>query len=128
MEDAPTDDSNFFTQAFGTGAQTSEPRGGSAFPHRNALFYSEPGAGWGTRGVPNSGDAITPIAQAWIAEFSQALRPYVNGAYVNVPNIGMADWETAYWGSKFNRLRKIKAKYDPHNVFQYEQSIPPASY
>jgi hypothetical protein len=127
MQKAPTDDSNFFTQAFGTGAQAREPRGGSAFPHRDALFYSEPGTGWGTRGVPDSGDALTPVAQAWIAEFSQALRPYVNGAYVNVPNIGMADWETAYWGSNFDRLRKIKAKYDPHNVFQYEQSIPPAA-
>ena len=104
-----------------------EPRGGTAFPHRDALFYSEPGAGWGTRGKAGSGDALTPKAQAWIAEFSQALRPYVNGAYVNVPNIGMADWETAYWGANFDRLRKIKAKYDPHNVFQYEQSIPPAS-
>lgn len=127
MQEAPSDDSNFFAQAFGTGAQASEPCGGTAFPHRNALFYSEPGVGWGTRGEPDSGDAITPIAQAWIAEFSQALRPYVNGAYVNVPNIGMAEWETAYWGSNFDRLRRIKAKYDPHNVFQYEQSIPPAS-
>jgi FAD/FMN-containing dehydrogenase len=126
MRDAPSDDSNFFTQAFG-GAVNRSPRGGTAFPHRDALFYSEPGAGWGTRGKPRSGDAITPVAQAWIAEFSQALRPYVNGAYVNVPNIGMANWETAYWGSNFDRLRKIKAKYDPHNVFQYDQSIPPAT-
>ncbi|MYS24168.1 FAD/FMN-containing dehydrogenase [Streptomyces sp. DvalAA-14] len=125
MRDAPTDDSNFFTQAFG-GAVRREPRGGTAFPHRDALFYSEPGAGWGTRGVPGSGDALTPVAQAWIAEFSQALRPYVNGAYVNVPNIGMQEWETAYWGANFDRLRQVKAKYDPNNVFQYEQSIPPA--
>lgn len=127
MEEAPTDESNFFTQAFGTGAQTSEPPGGSAFPHREVLFYSEPGAGWGTRGEPNCNDPLTPIAQTWIAEFSQALRPYVHGAYVNVPNIGMQDWETAYWAENFDRLRRIKAKYDPHNVFQYEQSIPPAS-
>ncbi|MEU1456815.1 FAD-binding oxidoreductase [Streptomyces avermitilis] len=126
MQDAPSDDSNFFTQAFG-GAVRRSPRGGTAFPHRDALFYSEPGAGWGTRGQAGSGDEITPQAQAWIAEFSQALRPYVNGAYVNVPNIGMQDWETAYWGSNFDRLRKIKAKYDPRNVFQYEQSIPPAA-
>ncbi|MDG4790027.1 FAD-binding oxidoreductase [Micromonospora sp. WMMD1102] len=126
MEDAPTEESNFFTQAFGSGAQTREPRGGSAFPHRDVLFYSEPGAGWGTRGEPDSGDPLTPVAQAWIAEFSQALRPYVDGAYVNVPNIGMQEWETAYWADNFDRLRKIKAKYDPHNVFQYEQSIPPA--
>ncbi|MEV4657209.1 FAD-binding oxidoreductase [Micromonospora sp. NPDC049301] len=128
MEDAPSDDSNFFTQAFGTGAQRQEPSGGTAFPHRDALFYSEPGAGWGTRGEPDSGDAVTPIAQTWIAEFSQALRPYVDGAYVNVPNVGMAEWETAYWGRNFDRLRRIKAKYDPHNVFQYEQSIPPATH
>ena len=126
MSEAPTDDSNFFTQAFG-GAVQRTPSGGTAFPHRRALFYSEPGAGWGTRGKPRSGDAITPKAQAWIAEFSQALRPYVNGAYVNVPNIGMADWETAYWGSNLDRLRQIKAKYDPRNIFQYEQSVPPAS-
>lgn len=39
----------------------------------------------------------------------------------------MQDWETAYWGSNFDRLRTIKAEYDPHNVFKYEQSIPPAS-
>lgn len=125
MRDAPTDDSNFFTQAFG-GAVRKSPRGGTSFPHRDALFYSEPGAGWGKRGVPGSGDELTPRAQAWIAEFSQALRPYVNGAYANVPNAGTQNWETAYWGDNFDRLRKIKAKYDPGNVFQYEQSIPPA--
>jgi FAD/FMN-containing dehydrogenase len=125
MQDAPTDDSNYFAQAFGGAVRMSQPSGGTAFPHRNALFYAEPGAGWGTRGDEESGEAITPKAQAWIAEFSQALRPYVNGAYVNVPNIGMQDWETAYWGPNFDRLRKIKAKYDPHNIFQYEQSIPP---
>jgi FAD/FMN-containing dehydrogenase len=82
----------------------------------------------GTRGKePGVCDPLTSKAQAWIDEFSQTLRPYVNGAYVNVPNIGMQEWETAYWGSNFDRLREIKAKYDPHNVFQYEQSIPPAS-
>jgi FAD/FMN-containing dehydrogenase len=126
MLDAPTDDSNFFTNAFGGAVKRSAPCGGTAFPHRDALFYSEPGAGWGTRGDEESGEPLTSKAQAWIAEFSQALRPYVNGAYVNVPNIGMQEWETAYWGPNFDRLRKVKEKYDPRNVFQYEQSIPPA--
>ena len=54
------------------------------------------------------------------------MRPYVSGAYVNVPNVGMADWQTAYWGQNVQRLRTIKSKYDPDNVFRYEQSIPPA--
>ncbi|MEU8591332.1 FAD-binding oxidoreductase [Streptomyces sp. NPDC048664] len=127
MATAPTDDSNFFTQAFG-GAVRRSPRGGTSFPHRDALFYSEPGAGWGTRGTqPGVCDPLTPQAQAWIAEFSQAMRPYVHGAYVNVPNIGMQEWETAYWADNYDRLRQIKSKYDPGNVFQYEQSVCPAS-
>ncbi|MFD3496416.1 BBE domain-containing protein [Streptomyces sp. NPDC058690] len=44
-----------------------------------------------------------------------------------MPNIGQQDWETAYWRNNFDRLREIKAKHDPQNIFQYEQSIPPAS-
>ncbi|WP_435227324.1 FAD-binding oxidoreductase [Streptomyces sp. Tue6028] len=126
IKSAPTDDSNFFVQAFGGNVRKS-PRGGTAFPHRDALFYSEPGVGWGKRSdQPGVCDPLTSQCQAWIAEFSQALRTYVDGAYVNVPNIAQQDWETAYWRNNFDRLRKIKAKYDPDNVFQYEQSVPPA--
>jgi FAD/FMN-containing dehydrogenase len=50
----------------------------------------------------------------------------VNGAYVGVPSAGMADSERAYWGPNVARLRTIKAKYDPDNVFSFEQSVPPA--
>ncbi|WP_063046618.1 FAD-binding oxidoreductase [Nocardia pseudovaccinii] len=129
MRNAPTEESNYFVDAFG-GAIKREPPGGTAFAHRDALFYGEIGAAWGTRSTqPGVGDPLTAQAQAWTAEFSQALRPYVDGAYVNVPNVGMQEWQTAYWGKQhFERLRRIKAKYDPCNVFQYEQSIPPASH
>jgi FAD/FMN-containing dehydrogenase len=128
MSKAPTPDSNYMTNAFGGAVKASEPSGGSAFTHRNALFYAEPGAGWGTRGgIPATADPLTAKCQAWIAEFSEALGPYVNGAYVNVPNAGMADWETAYWGPNVDRLRTIKGKYDPENVFCFEQSVPPAA-
>ena len=138
VKDAPTNDSNYFLCGFGGAVKRSTPPGGTAFPHRNrdALFYAEPGVAWGRPRGPRpytfetageeSQEHLQPVAQAWIAEFSQALRPYVNGAYFNVPNVGMLDWETAYWGSNFDRLRRIKAKYDPDNIFQYEQSIPPA--
>ena len=50
----------------------------------------------------------------------------MNGAYVNVPNAGMAGWEAAYWGPNVDRLRSIKANYDPENVFNFEQSLPVA--
>jgi hypothetical protein len=126
MTQAPTPVCNYFTNAFGGAVKNSEPSGGSVFAHRDALYYAEPGAGWGVRGgLPASDDPLTPTCEAWIAEFDAALQPYVNGAYVNVPNAGMPDWETAYWGSNVDRLRAIKAKYDPDNVFSYEQSVRP---
>ncbi len=124
MAGAPTDHCNYFTNAFGGAVTTSEPSGGSAFAHRNALYYAEPGAGWGVRGgVPAAADPLTAQCQSWIAEFGQALSPYVNGAYVNVPNLGMDNWEAAYWESNIDRLRRVKAEYDPGDVFHYEQSI-----
>ena len=124
MSKAPTAECNYFTNAFGGAVATSEPSGGSAFAHRGALFYAEPGAAWGTRGgTPASADPLTPTCQTWIAEFGEALSPYVDGAYVNVPNAGMADWESAYWGANVERLRAIKATYDPDSVFSFEQGL-----
>ena len=46
------------------------------------------------------------------------------GAYVNVPNAGMADWEREYYGCNRERLRRVEAKYDPENLFCCEQSVP----
>lgn len=124
MAKAPTPECNYFTNAFGGAVTTSEPSGGAAFAHRDALFYAEPGAAWGSRGgTPAAADPLTPICQSWIADFGEALRPYVDGAYVNVPNAGMADWESAYWGSGVERLRTIKATYDPDSVFSFEQGL-----
>jgi FAD/FMN-containing dehydrogenase len=133
LSNAPVPGCNYFTNAFGGAVQGSEPPGGSAFVHRNALFYAEPGAGWGPRRGDLPSEMIgqanrqTPVVLAWIAEFSNALAPYVNGAYVNVPTAGIEDWETAYWGSNAERLRTIKNEYDPDNVFSFEQGITPAS-
>ncbi len=124
MAKAPTSECNYFTNAFGGAVTSSEPSGGSAFAHRSALFYAEPGAAWGSRGgAPASADPLTPTCQAWIAEFGEALRPFVDGAYVNVPNAGMPDWEVAYWGANVERLRAIKASYDPDSVFSFEQGL-----
>lgn len=124
MSKAPTAQCNYFTNAFGGAVTTSEPPGGSVFAHRAALFYAEPGAGWGVRGAtPSAPESLSAACLDWLAEFGEALSPYANGAYVNVPNAGMADWENAYWGPNVDRLRTIKATYDPDSVFSFEQGL-----
>ena len=46
MANTPSAPSNFFCSSFG-GAVRHAPPGGSAFPHRDALFYCEPARGMG---------------------------------------------------------------------------------
>ncbi|RAN74039.1 FAD-dependent oxidase [Bacillus sp. SRB_331] len=51
--------------------------------------------------------------------------PFTKGVYVNTPNLSIKDWPDAYYSCNFDRLMKVKAKYDPKNVFNFPQSIPP---
>lgn len=39
------------------------------------------------------------------------------GAYVNEADKGELNWQDSFWGEKYGRLKKIKAKYDPNGVF-----------
>ncbi len=116
LANTPTPPSNFFCSSFG-GNVRNEPPGGSAFPYRDALFYCEPGAAW-------DDPALHGTALAWANNFWRALRPYGTTGYVNVPNASALDWEREYYGANLERLRQVKAKYDPHNVFHFEQSVP----
>ncbi|MCE5289084.1 MAG: FAD-binding oxidoreductase [Nocardiaceae bacterium] len=118
MANTPSPPSNFFCSSFG-GAVRDAPPGGSAFPHRDALFYCEPGAAW-------DDPALQSQALGWASEFSRALHPFGAGAYVNVPNFPSSEWEQEYYGSNVERLRQVKRTYDPQNVFRFEQSIPVA--
>jgi FAD/FMN-containing dehydrogenase len=54
------------------------------------------------------------------------LLPYTQGDYVGNPDTNIEDYLTAYYGGNVDRLRCVKRKYDPENVFHFEQSIPPA--
>jgi FAD/FMN-containing dehydrogenase len=54
-----------------------------------------------------------------------AMRPYMSGsAYVNYCDIDLDNWADAYWGQNLPRLKQIKAKFDPDNVFRHAQSVP----
>lgn len=67
--------------------------------------------------------------RAWVRSFWEALRPHAHtgGSYVNF----MAEYEedrvrAAYGAAKYERLARIKATYDPENVFHLNANIKPA--
>jgi FAD/FMN-containing dehydrogenase len=103
---------------FALGGAISEiAPGATAFPHRRALFDLQIQAYW--QEPWQEAENV-----AWVNGFRQALAPYTSGAYVNYIDADQPDWATAYYGRNLNRLMRIKARYDPENVFNAPQSIP----
>jgi FAD/FMN-containing dehydrogenase len=63
----------------------------------------------------------------WVTSFAAALRQGDAGAYVNfLADEGAARVRAAYPGSTWDRLRAIKTRYDPTNLFRLNQNIPPS--
>lgn len=64
---------------------------------------------------------------AWVERMLAVLDQGVPGAYVNfVGDEGPDRVRAAYPGATWDRLRAVKAAYDPENVFRRNQNIPPA--
>ena len=65
--------------------------------------------------------------ESWADGFHAALRQDGAGAYVNfLMDEGEDRIREAYPGPTWERLRAIKARYDPDNLFRLNQNIPPA--
>lgn len=74
---------------------------------------------------PDPGNA--PAISAWAKDYHDALHPYSAGAaYVNFMMEEGQDRLRATYGPHYDRLRGIKAEYDPGNVFRANWNIPPA--
>ena len=62
----------------------------------------------------------------WVRDFWTALEPYHTGVYVNFLGIeGEQRVREAYGPAKYDRLKALKKKYDPENVFHLNQNIKP---
>ena len=97
----------------------------SAAPTRRGATATRPG--------PRSTPASTPIPPTpsairdWTVEYFEALHPYsAGGAYVNMMMDEGPDRVRASYRDNYDRLARVKAAYDPDNVFRSTQNIPPA--
>lgn len=102
------------------GAMARVPDDATAFAHRRSRFMVT---------VANVFERVedTPTHQAWVDELSAALGLNGRGAYVNfLGDEGEAGVRAAYPGETWDRLREIKGRYDPTNLFRLNQNVPPA--
>jgi len=75
-----------------------------------------------------SDNADRPKRREWANDLMSALQQGREGAYVNfLGEEGAARTRSAYPGATWDRLRRIKRQYDPHNLFRRNQNIPPAA-
>ena len=88
----------------------------SAYYYRDANFIMGIQSVWEV-------DKYAEENKEWVNENFKTLKALTNGSFVNFPIIGLENYEEEYYGKNIKKLREIKAKYDPYNVFTYPQVI-----
>ncbi|KAK9764847.1 hypothetical protein K7432_007332 [Basidiobolus ranarum] len=83
----------------------------TSFIHRNTICSVQMGV-FNQKSLP------------WVQEIYTLLRPSFPEAYQNYIDSDEKDWKKMYYGDSYNKLVKIKNKYDPTNVFNFPRSIP----
>jgi FAD/FMN-containing dehydrogenase len=114
----PSPRSFFVFQQVG-GAISRVPATATAYANRDAAYDSFPVSIW-------SDAAADEENIAWAREMYAVLRPFgMGGVYVN--NLGDEGHQRikAAYGENYDRLVKLKRKYDPDNLFRLNQNVHP---
>jgi FAD/FMN-containing dehydrogenase len=92
----------------------------TAFVHRDELFLLQ-------HLLVVDPDASTTEAAAardWLTRTWALAHPWGSGrVYQNFPDPDLKDSGHAYYGTNYDRLLRVKAKYDPANFFHFHQSL-----
>ncbi|WP_152361356.1 FAD-binding oxidoreductase [Microlunatus speluncae] len=104
------------------GAYARTPVAATAFAHRQARFLLK----------HTATIAPEPVAEAearcWLDRSWETVHRWgTGGVYPNFPDPGLTDPERAYHGTNLDRLRRVKARYDPDRFFRFPQSITASS-
>jgi FAD/FMN-containing dehydrogenase len=102
------------------GAAARVPAAQTAFPHREEQYSVLIMSIW--EDVARSEENIV-----WTRRFWEALQPFAaGGVYVNYLGQEGDDRVRAAYGENYGRLVALKNKYDPTNVFRFNQNIVPS--
>jgi hypothetical protein len=102
------------------GAAARVPDDATAYAHRQHRFMANVAAFY-------AGPDDRDEKLAWVDDTGRALDP-VPGAYVNfVADEGDARVHDIYPAATWDRLARIKRRYDPDNLFHRNQNVPPAA-
>jgi FAD/FMN-containing dehydrogenase len=102
------------------GAANEHAADDGAVGNRDARYITGFAGAWPAGASPDS-------HVAWVQAAWQTIRPFSTGG--NYVNFQLAEDDTARtadaYGGNFERLRRAKATYDPHNVFRVNRNITP---
>lgn len=116
----PSEQSEIFLGLLG-GAANTHAAEAMAYPHREALYAMNVHTRW----MDPAEDAK---CLAWAREFFKAAAPHAaGGVYINFLNEDEVDRIAEAYGPNYRRLKEIKAKYDPDNLFRSNQNIRPGA-
>lgn len=102
------------------GAVHRVDEGETAFGQRGARYNASALAIWED---PRDSDRHI----SWARAYADALTPFATGGYVNYlgDDASRDDVAAAYGFQRYQRLAALKTKYDPSNVFRFNQNIAP---
>jgi FAD/FMN-containing dehydrogenase len=108
-----------------SGAYNRVPADATAFVHRDELFLLKQAVVV----APDASSEEREAARAWLARSWELVHPWGSGGvYPNFPDPDLEGPGRAYHGSNYERLSRVKARYDPDDFFRFHQSVPPRAY
>jgi FAD/FMN-containing dehydrogenase len=103
------------------GAVNRVPADATAYPHRDVQFVMNVHTRWSSPGDDRA-------CIAWARELFDSTAPFgTGGVYVNfMPEDEVQRVARGAYGPNYDRLARLKTRYDPDNVFRQNMNIAPA--
>lgn len=98
------------------GAVKNKAKDETAFYYRDADFILGMQSVWEDSEYANEN-------KKWIVDKFKIIKEMTIGSFIAFPIAELESYETEYYGENISKLREIKKKYDPNNIFKFEQSI-----